>query len=206
MGPEPLERVTKRSGVRRTGSDQHDRDVTEARSTRRSWGFLLLLAVAVGVYAGAVTEALLGLFRREPWNWAAMAGRAVGPAIGWVLVYALQNVGLFPTREARQRREGNPGTMTAIATGVLPSDADPRRWHWWLELDRREPNQVRWAILALWVPGGVLVAAAAAIPNDNAWGVWLLAVALLALTLLLVRRLTRRIGTADRLLDELGRR
>ena len=164
---------------------------------------MLLLAVAVGVYGGAVTEALLGLLWQRPWNWAEMALRGLGPTIGWGLVYALQNAGLFPTREANRRRDGSPDTAGAIATGILPPDADPGRWRPWLELERRELNQVRWLTLALWVPGGALVAITGAVANDDAWGVWALAAAIIALGLLLIRRLTRKVNSACRLLDEL---
>lgn len=179
--------------------------MTDAGSPRRPWSWVLLLAVAVGAYGGAVTEALIGLLWQEPWNWAEWALRGLGPAIGWGLVWTLQNVGLFPTREARLRRQGSPDAARAIATGILPPDAAPHRWRPWLESERRELNQARWLTLALWVPGGVLVAITGAVANDGPWGVWALAAALIAFGLLLFRRLTRRVSSACRLLDELPR-
>jgi hypothetical protein len=164
---------------------------------------VLLLSVAIWAYAGAITAAGLSVYRHQPWNWAEMAVSGLGPGLGWGFVWALQNAGLFPTRESRRLRDGKPNTIRAISTGTLPPDADPRRWRPWLEGDVRELHQVRRLVLALWIPGGALVATAGAFANDDAWGVWALAAALVAVALVEFRRLTGRIDTAGRLLDEL---
>jgi hypothetical protein len=177
--------------------------VTDARSPRRPWSAGLFLAVAIGAYGGAISEAAICLVRQGPWNWAEMALRGLGPAIGWGLVFGLQNAGRFPTRKGRRRRAGSPDTAGAISTGILPPDADPDRWRPWLELERRELTQVRWLTLALWVPGGALVAAAATMTTD--WAVWALAAGLVAFGLVGFRGLTARARSARRLLDALAR-
>jgi hypothetical protein len=167
---------------------------------------VLLLPVAVGAYAGAVPEAALVLLRQRPWNWAEVAVRAFIPAVTWGIIYALENVGRFPTRYGRRRVQGSPDTRTAIRTGILPPDADPDRWHPWLELERREQNQLRWLTLVLWVAGGALVAIAGAVVNDEVWGVWALAAALVAFGVFAFGWATNRMTSADRLIDELLRR
>jgi hypothetical protein len=160
-----------------------------SRRRARRWDALLLLGLAVGLYCGAVNQAVHGLIGRERWNWADMAlyGGACAvlyPAL-WSLSYraarSAVDRGWIPESPARRVRDQQSRlAQPAIATGALPPGADPAVWRRALRSELQELNAQRWmASAALAVVAGV-IGAAAVVANDNAWTVWALAILVLA--------------------------
>jgi peptidoglycan/LPS O-acetylase OafA/YrhL len=90
-----------------------------------------------------------------------------------------------------------------VRSGSLPPDADADLWRRVLVAEVRQWNCLRWlaAVYAAVVAG--LVGLAAVVANDNAWGVWAVAVTVAAVGLVAFRWSDRRRRVARRLLAEL---
>jgi hypothetical protein len=180
-----------------------DHPVTEERRGPR-WGLLLVLGVAGGVFVGSFQQAVLGLVRGEPWNWAEMAvyvvGWAVlGPPAMWLAWRAVD-------RSIRQRSRSTPVgparrrfAEPAMRSGALPVDAEPELWRRVLTAEVRQWNGLRWlaAVYAAVVAG--LTGLAAVVANDNAWGVWIFALIVAAVGLVAFRWSRRQLRIARRL-------
>jgi len=172
--------------------------MTGGRSPRRSRTWRAGVALSAGVYFGAVSQAVHGLFAGERWDWVAMSAGAAIYAVVVALIPALQR--FFGTQDVR---EGRALVRQALDDGRLPPDARPDPWRAALTAEAGELRQARWtgAVLVLI---GVLVAGAAVVANDNGPAVWALAVVLVAFALVPVRWLTRRAEQADALLARVG--
>ena len=178
---------------------------------RLRWHRLLLAAVAMGIFAGAVHQAVRGVIGGEPWHWGLMAlhvalWAVVWPPALWLVGRAVDR-GRLPVNPSgavrlRQSRLVRP----ALAAGVLPPDADPEVWRRALRAEVQEESGQKWLALVFGVLGAGLVGAAAVLANGNDPGVWLVAVVVAAGGGVVHRWSTRRLEIARRLLDDLARR
>ncbi|MCW2703239.1 MAG: hypothetical protein JWQ37_1234 [Blastococcus sp.] len=172
------------------------------------WGLLLVLGVTAGIFVGGFQQAVLGLVSGEPWNWAEMAvyvvGWAVlGPPAMWLVWKAAD----------RSVRQQAPATLVgparrrfvapAMRSGSLPADAEPELWRRVLTAEVRQWNGLRWLAAVYAAVVAVLIGVAAVIANDNAWGVWVLALIVAAVGLVAFRWSERRLRIARRLQAEL---
>ena len=185
--------------------------MAEGRLRRvRVWG---VLSLSVGFFYGSVQQSVHGLFDRDRWNWGEMAVvSAVWAALWlpatlfgqWVGRRGVER-GWVPTSPARRRQDGYEQLVEpALAAGALPADADPDTWRPALEAQVRDAKVMRWCVLVPLAGCSALVAAAAIAANDNAWGVWTVAVVLLAEGVVGFALLGRPVGRIDRLLAQLS--
>ncbi len=184
-----------------------DHPVTEER--RGQWcGLLLVLGAIAGIVVGGFQQAVRGLVGGEPWNWAEMAvyvvGWAVlGPPVMWLAWRAAdrslrQQSPATPVGPARRRF-----VAPAMQSGALPADADPELWRRVLTAEVRQWNGLRWLAAVYGAVLAVLIGLAAVIANDNASGVWALALIVAAVGLVAFRWAGRRLRVARRLQAEL---
>ena len=94
----------------------------------------------------------------------------------------------------------------AVRSGVLPRDVDPVVSRRALRVEAREWNDQRWPAVVVTGLGSVAIGAAAVVADDDAWGVWLVAVVVAAEGLVVFRWSDRRRRVAERLLAELADR
>jgi hypothetical protein len=179
--------------------------VTEERRGQ-GWGLLLVLGVTAGIFVGGFQQAVLGLVSGEPWNWAEMAvyvvGWAVlGPPAMWLAWRAadrsLRQSPATPVGPARRRF-----VAPAMRSGALPADAEPELWRRVLTAEVRQWNGLRWLAAVYGAVVAALIGLAAVVANDNAWGVWALAVIVAAVSLAAFRWAGRRLRVARRLQAE----
>ncbi len=184
-----------------------DHPVTEERRGRW-WDLLLVLGVIAGIFVGGFQQAVLGLVGGEPWNWAEMAvyvvGWAVlGPPAMWLAWRAAdpslrQQSPATPVGPARRRF-----VAPAMRSGSLPADADADVWRRVLAAEARQWNGLRWLAAVYGAVVASLIGLAAVVANDNAWGVWAVALIVAAVSLAAFRWSGRRLRIARRLQAEL---
>lgn len=184
-----------------------DHPVTEERRGPR-WGLLLMLGVAAGVFVGGIHQAVRGLVGGEPWDWAEMAAYVVvwavlGPPVMWLMRRAVDRGRLPQSPSSRVRARQSKVVAPAMRSGVLPRDADPDVWRRALRAEVQEWNGQRWLALVFAVIGLGVIGAAAVVANDNAWGVWMVAIVVAAEGLIAYRWSERRLWIARRLQAEL---
>jgi hypothetical protein len=177
------------------------------------WGLLLVPGVAAGILVGGIQQAVLGLVSGEPWNWAEMAAYVVvwavlGPPVMWLAWRATeralrQQSPSMPVGPARRRF-----LAPAMRSGSLPPDADSDAdlWRRVLVVEARQWNGMRWVAAVYAAAAAGLVGLAAVVANDNASGVWAVAVIVAAAGLVAFRWSDRRLRVARRLLAELATR
>jgi hypothetical protein len=174
--------------------------VTEERRGPR-WGLLLALGLAAGIFVGGVQQAVRGLAGGELWSWAEMAVYVVvwavlGSPVMWLVRRAV-NRGRLPQSPSGQVRARQSRLVApAMRSGVLPPDADPDVWQRALRAQVREWNSQRWLAVVFAVVGVGIIGAAAVVANDNAWGVWLVAIAVAAEGVVAYRWSERRLRIA----------
>ena len=173
---------------------------------------LLALAVAFGIYYGGTQQAVHGVLSHDRWNWAemAVAGGIWGvlwlPAslLGAALGRRSVDRGWVPKSPARQREDRYEHLIgPALGTGTLPSDADPGVWGPALHDRARDSTIVRWVLTVLLIGCAGLIGTAAVVANDNAWGVWAVAVLVSLEGVVAFRLLGRRVHAIDRLRRQL---
>ena len=130
-------------------------------------------------------QAAGGLIGGEPWNWADMAlyvlcWSVLGPAAVWLGLRMAARFGLPQYPSARVRGAQSEVIAPAMRSGDLPADAEPDVWQRALRGEVREWNGQRWLAAVTAGLGAVAIGAAAVVANDNAWGVWLVAVVVAA--------------------------
>lgn len=145
-----------------------------------------------------------GLLSRERWNWAEMAvyALAVGLVMPWAwrLGWMAAERGWVPQNpSAAVRARRSKLVAPALRAGSLPPDADPNEWRPALRTAAQESNGQRWLCVALAVLGGGLIGAAAVVANDNAPGVWAVAVLVAAEGMVGFRLWSARLRVAQRL-------
>jgi hypothetical protein len=183
--------------------------VSDFRRGRR-WRVLLPLSLSIGIYYGATQQAVHGLFSHERWNWTDMAAYAGAWTILWLpatlLGQAIARRGMdrgwvskTPARRRRDREEQL--VKPAIETGTLPPDAEPRAWRPALRGQARELNLLRWATAVGLTGLAALIGAVAA--TDNEWGVWAMAILVVAEGMAAFQLLGRRLRVIRRLLAQL---
>lgn len=140
----------------------------------------------------------------EPWNWAEMAVYGLGwallaPPAMWLVRRAVDRGRLpqSPSDEVRVRQ--SKLLAPAMRSGVLPPDADPDVWRRALRDEVQEWNSQRWLAVVFAVLGVGIIGAAAAVADDNAWGVWLVAIVVAVEGVVAYRWAERRLQTARRL-------
>jgi hypothetical protein len=181
--------------------------VTDERRGPR-WGVLLALGLAVGIFVGGVQQAVRGLAGGEPWDWAEMAvyvavWAVLGPPVMWLVRRAVDRGRLPQSPSAQVRARQSRLVAPAMRSGVLPPEADPDVWQRALRAEGRDWNSQRWLAAAFGVVGVGLIGAAAVVANDNAWGVWLVAIVVAAEGVVANRWSERRLRTTRRLQAEL---
>jgi hypothetical protein len=169
---------------------------------------LLVLGVIAGIFVGGFQQAVRGLVGGEPWNWAETAVYVVG----WAVLGPPAMWLAWRTTD-RSLRHQNPATPVgparrrfvapAMRSGSLPADAEPELWRRVLTAEIRQWNGLRWLAAVYAAVVAVLVGLTAVIANDNAWGVWALALIVAAVGLVAFRWSGRRLRTARRLQAEL---
>jgi hypothetical protein len=172
--------------------------MTDGGSKRQRRAWRAGVALTAGIYVGAVTQAVHGLFAGDRWSWAAMSAAAAAYGVAVALVPAMQR--FFGTRDVR---EGRALVRHALDEGRLPPDAWPVPWRAALIAAAEELRQARWTGAFLVLIGG-LVAAATVVANNSAPELWVLAVVLIGFAAVPVRWLTRRAQRAEALLAQLG--
>ncbi|MGY2085303.1 hypothetical protein [Blastococcus sp. SYSU DS0539] len=181
--------------------------MTEERRGPR-WGLLLAFGLAAGIFVGGVQQAVRGLVGDEPWNWAEMAvyglvwGLLAPPAI-WLARRAVDRGRLPQSPSGQVRARQSKLVAPAMRSGVLPPDADPDVWRRALRAEVQEWNSQRWLAVVFAVVGVGIIGAAAGVANDNAWGVWMVAIVVAAEGVVAYRWAERRLQTARRLQAEL---
>lgn len=180
----------------------------------RRWRFWLILSLSVGIYYGAVQQSLHGLLSHERWNWTDMAIYGGVWAVIWLPVQLLgQSVartaidrGWIRKSPARRRLDRAEQLIKpAIEAGMLPRDAQSQVWGPALLTAAQEVNSLRWVMGAgLTIVAG-LVGASAALVNDNALGIWVLAAVVVAEGAVAYQLPTRRLRVIRGLLAQLPR-
>lgn len=184
-----------------------DHPVTEERPGRL-WAFSLVLGVVAGIFLGGFQQAVRGLVSEEPWNWAETAVYVVvwavlGPPAMWLAwrttdrSFRHQRLAT-PVGSARRRF-----VAPAMRSGALPADAEPELWGRVLTAEVRQWNGLRWLAAVYAAVVAVLIGLAAVTANDNAWGVWLLALIVAGVGLVAFRWSGRRLRIARRIQEEL---
>lgn len=156
----------------------------------RSRAGVVVVALAVGLYAASGAQATSSLASGDPWDWAETLFRWALYAVLGGAVLGFTHSGVFGSPEQRARRAE---LRAALRTGELPAGADPDAWRPRLTAEAREFRQAGWAVLVLSQVVAVLVAAAAVVPNDSAPRVWALAVALSLFVVVPLRWCTGRL-------------
>ena len=151
---------------------------------------MLVVALSVGLYAAAGAQATRSLSSGDPWDWGDTLYRWVLYTVLGAVVVGFTRSGVFGSPDQRARRAE---LRAALRTGELPAGADPDAWRPRLVAEEREFRRARWAVLALTQLVAVLVAAAAVVRNDNAPGVWALAVVLSVFVVVPLRWCTGRL-------------
>lgn len=154
-----------------------------------------MVVIAGSCYVAAGVQAAESLLHRALWDWSMLAG----PAAGWA--GGMLGVTAFIRLEGDQRRD--QGVRRAVNAGELPAEARPEEWGPGLKRYVREARRLRTAVVVLLGSIAVLVAAAAAVTNDNSGAVWTLALLLAAFIALPFSWLSGRMRRAGRLLDTL---
>jgi len=178
---------------------------------RRRWGPLLLMGVAVGIFVGAMQQAVRGLLSGELWSWAEMGlygvvWAVVMPPVWW-LVFRAVDGGRFPqSPSARVRAQQSKLVSPALAAGALPADADPTVWRPALDGEVRDWSGQRWLFVVFTVVGAGSIGAAAVVANGNDWRVWAVALVVAAEGLVAFRWSKRQLRTARLLVAELATR
>jgi drug/metabolite transporter (DMT)-like permease len=172
------------------------------------WGLWLILGVTAGVVIGSSQQAVRGLVAQERWNWAETAAYVVvwavlGPPAIWAAWTAAdrsvrQQSGATPVGPSRRRF-----VAPAMRSGSLPADAEPELWRRVLTAEVRQWNGSQWLAAVYAAVVAVLIGLAAAIANDNNWGVWALALIVAAVGLVAFRWSRRQLRIARRLQAEL---
>lgn len=161
----------------------------------------MVAVVLVGAcYVGAGNQAVRSLIGRDAWNWLESLLYAGVWALGMGVVAGLLRAGWLPSRGDA---EGRAMLEDALRTGELPPGARRDAWHRLLDQEVEEARQLRLLSLFFMPLNAVLVAAAAAVANDDAPELWLLAVALGAFVVVPARALRRRAEQARTLLARL---
>jgi hypothetical protein len=173
------------------------------RSDRRIAAWALIWG-SLGVLVAALQQALTGLIGGDRWNWAWMVGHATGLALawpfGWWLGVRAVARGLIPQSPARRARDERLRVVRrAIAAGALPTDAEPSWWRAALRSEIRELRLATWIFAGLCAVAAGLVGASAVIANDNAVGVWAVAVFLVTVPAVAVRWIRSQLRVARRL-------
>ena len=181
--------------------------MTEERRGPR-WGLLLMLGLAAGIFVGGFQQAAGGLVGGEPWNWAEMAAYVVvwavfGPPVMWLMRRAVDRDRLPQSPSGRVRARQSKLVASAMRSGALPPGADPEVWRRALRVEVQEWTSQRWLAVGFAVVGVGVIGAAAVVANDNAWGVWLVAIVVAAEGVVAYRWSERRLQTARRLQAEL---
>ena len=173
------------------------------------WGLLLVLGVTAGIVAGGFQQAARGLVGGEPWNWAEMAVYVVvwallGPPAMWLVRRAVDRGRLPQNPSGRVRVRQSKLVAPAMRSGVVPPDADPEVLRRALRAEVQEWNSQRWLAVVFAVVGVGIIGAAAVVANDNAWGVWMVAIVVAAEGVVAYRWSERRLQSARRLQAELS--
>jgi hypothetical protein len=185
--------------------------VIEVRRGRR-WRVWLPLALSVGIYYGGVQQSAHSLFSHERWNWTDMAVYGGTWAVLWFPAWLLgqavarrgSNRGWISKTPARRRRDQEERLVKpAIETGTLPPDAEPGVWRPALRGAARELNVLRW-VTAVGLTVVASLIGAAAVANDNAWGIWAVAMVVMGEALVAFQLPRRRVRVIRRLLSELS--
>lgn len=167
----------------------------------------MALGLAAGIFVGGFQQAVGGLVGGEPWNWAEMAvygsvWALLAPPAMW-LVWRAVDRGPFPQSPSGQVRARQSKLVApAMRSGVLPADADPDVWQRALRAEVQEWNSQRWLAVVFAVVGVGIIGAAAVVANDNAWGVWMVAIVVAAEGVVAYRWSERQLQTARRLQAE----
>lgn len=152
---------------------------------RRRWRYLLIYGIAAGILVSGTQQAVRSLSSGEPWNWAEMGLVALGWPVLWTpamwLLWRAVDRGQFPQSPARRDRDQRSTYISsAIAAGALPPDPNLAAWRRALREEGRESNVLRGVVAFFTGVGAVLIGAAAVVANDNAWGVWAVALVVAA--------------------------
>ena len=148
-----------------------------APSRPEAWRRTAVVALAAGGYAAAGATASRSLLREEPWDWVRLLVNWALYAFLAVVVGRVVRSRLFLTYDDREARIA---LGEAIRTGELPAGAERDVWRARLAAEHRQFRRARWALPALTQLVALLVAAAALAADEEAAGVWALAVALSA--------------------------
>jgi hypothetical protein len=175
----------------------------------RLWTSLLIGAVAGGTFFAAIQQAASGLIGREPWNWAEMTvvvviWVAVWPPLMWLLQRAIDRRNLPQSPSGQVRVRQSRLVAPAMKAGRLPSDADPGVWRRALREEVRELSGQRLLAVVASAVGAGVIGASAVLANDNAVGIWAVAVVVATGGSVAFTWCHRRLGMAHRLLAELA--
>lgn len=185
--------------------------MVEDRRGRR-WRIWVPISLSMGIYYGSIQQSVHGLLSHERWDWTEMA--IIGglwavlwwPAqlLGQAFAQKCLDWGWVSKTPARRRRDEQQALIKpAIESGTLPADAEPEVWRPALRAAVHELNILRWTTMIGLAAMAGTIGAAATIANDNAWGVWAVAILVAAEGMAVFQLLGRRLLLIRQLLHQL---